>query len=488
MEKHLILLLLSLLFKSGQGFENCNANIAIVGGGIAGTSASHFMSELFGDDIKIDLYTPKNIGGRLATINVDGREYEAGGSIIHPRNRYMQQFTNMLGLEHESEGHESVGVWNGDEFVYRSSEWNIVSMAKLIYRYGLQPFKLQRYISSILTDFERIYDLQESGKSFLNVTALLAAMNENFPKMLQTSMKAHFLEQGYSETFIEELMKATVIVNYGQDTNIHSFVGCVSLAAVGSDLWSVKGGNKKVPEGLIHRNKKVNVVPLRVTKIVKAKTENDKNSYEIYCSDENGSESFKAAYDIVVLATPLTHDQKFSVKFEGFPSDDFVFNGSYHSTVATFVKADMNPKYFNLDEDIDAVLSCNPNKTIVSSIGRLHCVEGASKADRRIWKIFSNAPLSREIINKMFLNVDEVKEINWKAYPQYSLNVPSDKFKLHNGLYHINAIEWAASAMEMSAIGGRNVALLAYEDFTRRCNLKQSINDQKPVRPHTVEL
>jgi len=45
-----------------------------------------------------------------------------------------------------------------------------------------------------------------------------------------------------------------------------------------------------------------------------------------------------------------------------------------------------------------------------------------------------------------------------------------DNFKLHNALYHVNAIEWAASAMEMSAIGGRNVAILAYNDLQKSRN------------------
>lgn len=66
--------------------------------------------------------------------------------------------------------------------------------------------------------------------------------------------------------------------------------------------------------------------------------------------------------------------------------------------------------------------------------------------------------------------VTEKKEIAWKAYPRYSdtTNVHFDKFKLHDALYHVNAIEWAGSAMEMSAIAGRNVAILAHDDFVQK--------------------
>jgi hypothetical protein len=43
------------------------------------------------------LYEPNKIGGRLSVINVGGRDYEVGGSIIHPQNKYMMDFLKLLG-------------------------------------------------------------------------------------------------------------------------------------------------------------------------------------------------------------------------------------------------------------------------------------------------------------------------------------------------------------------------------------------------------
>lgn len=51
-------------------------------------------------------------------------------------------------------------------------------------------------------------------------------------------------------------------------------------------------------------------------------------------------------------------------------------------------------------------------------------------------------------------------------------------------MYHVNAIEWAASAMEMSAIGGRNVAILAFNDYKKKC----FFNSKKFKRSSRVEL
>jgi protoporphyrinogen oxidase len=53
---------------------------------------------LFGPNgVDIDLYEPNKIGGRLSVINVGGRDYEVGGSIIHPKNKYMVDFLKLLG-------------------------------------------------------------------------------------------------------------------------------------------------------------------------------------------------------------------------------------------------------------------------------------------------------------------------------------------------------------------------------------------------------
>ena len=58
---------------------------------------SHFMREKFGDGVPIDIYEKTAIGGRMATVELAGDEYESGGSIIHPANEYMVNFTQMLG-------------------------------------------------------------------------------------------------------------------------------------------------------------------------------------------------------------------------------------------------------------------------------------------------------------------------------------------------------------------------------------------------------
>jgi prenylcysteine oxidase/farnesylcysteine lyase len=69
----------------------------VIGGGIAGTSAAYYLRQLFGKKAQVDVIEGVRVGGRLALINIDGKDYEAGGTIIHPKNAYMLNFTQQFG-------------------------------------------------------------------------------------------------------------------------------------------------------------------------------------------------------------------------------------------------------------------------------------------------------------------------------------------------------------------------------------------------------
>lgn len=57
------------------------------------------MTELFGkSNIHIDLYEKNEIGGRLTTVKINGNYYEAGGAIIHSKNKYMTDFIKLFGM------------------------------------------------------------------------------------------------------------------------------------------------------------------------------------------------------------------------------------------------------------------------------------------------------------------------------------------------------------------------------------------------------
>lgn len=75
-----------------------NKIIAIVGAGISGASCSYFLSQTFKENVDLVVFEKSDrVGGRLATIEFENRNYELGGSILHPSNLYMKAFMKILG-------------------------------------------------------------------------------------------------------------------------------------------------------------------------------------------------------------------------------------------------------------------------------------------------------------------------------------------------------------------------------------------------------
>ena len=85
-------------------------------------------------------------------------------------------------------------------------------------------------------------------------------------------------------------------------------------------------------------------------------------------------------------------------------------------------------------------------------------------------QVFSSEPLSNATLSALFGPQHQVLITReWAAYPKYSPPEDLPPFELAPGLYYGNAIEVAASAMEMSAIAARNNALLAAQYLAARC-------------------
>jgi prenylcysteine oxidase/farnesylcysteine lyase len=51
------------------------------------------------------------------------------------------------------------------------------------------------------------------------------AMNPQFVDHMHISARDGFKENGFSEKIIDELVSASLTVNYGQSTSVHKFVG-----------------------------------------------------------------------------------------------------------------------------------------------------------------------------------------------------------------------------------------------------------------------
>ncbi|TRY75334.1 hypothetical protein TCAL_01354 [Tigriopus californicus] len=400
--------------------------IAIIGGGIGGTSCAHALRQGLGSNLSLTLFEMGEVGGRLATIEMAGHEYESGGSIIHSQNREMATFVKTLGLKATKKAgrldHWSMSTFSlfneRQEVLFQLTEWTYFQNIQMILRYGLLSlYKMSAFISELLTNFTKIYPILDAGIGFSSTAEMLKHMetrsisSASLLNATSWSLDEAMRAQGMDPLLIHEIATAAVRVNYGQlPSDLHSLVGGVALAGAEGNLWSISGGNKQVPALLLERSQaefvsaKVDLVKLNADGSFKVEYRNRMDDNVPYLWKEGGvgesvteleAENMDGTFDVVVLATPLTNDKK-QLEFQGFPRA-FEFPGRYHRCVTTFVHGRLRSKYF----DTNNINLVSPSNFYVS-------------------------------------------------------------------LFYINAIEWAASAMEMSALGGKNVANLILKQILKK--------------------
>nr|CAD7201264.1 unnamed protein product [Timema douglasi] len=319
----------------------------------------------------------------------------------------------------------------------------------------------------------KIYKLQKEGVAYNTVQELIGAMSPQFVEEMKTTTLLGLTEKGFSDRIIDELVTTTLTANYGQNASVHEFVGSVSVAGAGGGLWAVHGGNRLVPERLLESSK----ATLYKARVARVQLLNGTGGFVIestlYREVNNNieTENNTSDYDIVIVAAPLTEDTRRGIEFSDFPVD-FSFPGEYHRTVCTMVHGKINHTWFGFKDEsdmLDGVLTTKLGLQF-NSLGKQNPVDYSSKTNNKankldVWKIFAQTQLQPQFLSELFSKIKEVTFINWLAYPHYEANPRLDQFVLFENLYHINAIEWAASAMEMSIIGAKNVALLVYNKW-----------------------
>jgi prenylcysteine oxidase/farnesylcysteine lyase len=234
------------------------------------------------------------------------------------------------------------------------------------------------------------------------------------------------------------------------------------VAGADGGLWAVHGGNSIVPQMLLERSQ-ATLINAKVTNITLRPETQD---FVVGCL--HGKDFTSSVYDIVIIATPLTEDTQKNIRFTNFPKS-LTFPGVYHRTICTMVHGKLNFTHFGFKDEkdaIDEILTISPG-LLFSSVGRLSPVDyKPNEGVFDVWKVFSQKPLTELQLSTLFLEQKNVKVIDWLAYPHYQTERRNDEFILYKNLFHINAIEWAASAMEMSVIGAKNVGLLSYKAWT----------------------
>ncbi|XP_065338505.1 prenylcysteine oxidase 1-like [Cloeon dipterum] len=418
--------------------------IAVIGGGIGGTGTAYFLRNTLDPQPQVDVFEEDEVGGRLDLATISGFQYELGGSVIHPRNKHVVELVNHLGLEHRPDPpYSKTSFFDGKEIVFEDSSWTVVDLAKMAWRYGpMTLYKANKQLQDMLGHFDRIYDIQESGGCFTNLSELLSVMSPTFPAMTQAS--ADTIED-LSTEFMREIVGAALRCDYGQySANATKFVTFVSLAGSEGGLWAIDGGNKRLPYALLAAADAF-LIPHKVRKIERSQDER----YLLHW------EQVSDTYDAVVVAAP----------FDGtleLPSNMQASVRPMEGIWVTLIEASaVNSSYFG--RPVSDVIAVGP--AWFNSISRVWPVDGRTP-DKPVYKVFSAEKPSRELLESVLVDVGQVEQHHWLAYPHYDWSKNADaSFQLGPGLWYNNAIEWAASAMEMSLLGAKNAANCAAKHF-----------------------
>lgn len=416
----------------------------------------------------------------MATVSIGGESFEAGASILHPKNLHTLNFTKYLNLKpnepSSSDDDSSFGIWDGSKFIFKTvdckSKWplfhNIFSLYnsfRLFIRYGFSLFKMNQFVQNAVDCFVKYYASLESRPVFETVEEMLkwAGLYE----LTTQTLNEELVGAGLSPTLISELVTVITRVNYGQSVSMSGLAGAVSLAGSGGGLWSVKGGNWQMAAGLI----KDSDVLLHLEEDIESITSHD-DYYEL-----NSTKGNSYICEVTVVATPL---DEVNICFSPRIS---IPDRKLQHTHATFVRGLLNHRYFSLGSssevpDLVGTIEASDIPFTCISILKRHSEEDMT------YKIFSRIAMEESLLDEIFSVRKETVGINWGAYPHYKAPEMFAPFLLDGGhLYYVNAFENAASTMETSAVAAENIARLILSRHSGQIGsnlkLKTSTSDER---------
>lgn len=393
----------------------------------------------------------------MATVTIASETFEAGASILHPKNYHTLNFTHMLNLKVKgpspSEKSFSLGIWDGQQFLFKTIDSKsksqlvqyFVSLAnsiRMFLRYGISLLKMTSFVEVTVDSFLKYYESKESRPIFSTVEDMLKWAG--LYNLTTQTLEEELVGLKYSPLLIQELITVITRINYGQSVRISGLAGAVSLAGSGGDLWAVEGGNWQMAAGLVNRSD----VTLHLQEEIESVT-NLGGFYEL-----NSTKGNSYTCQVTVVATPL---DELNIQFTPVIS---IPERKLQHTHATFVRGLLNPTYFGLDavSDIPELVG-----TIESPELPFTCISVLKEhsAEDMTYKMFSRQSLTDTLLDQIFSIRKETLRINWGAYPHYHAPEKFASFMLDDmNLYYVNAFENAASTMETSAVAAENIARL----------------------------
>ncbi|KAK6923712.1 Prenylcysteine lyase [Dillenia turbinata] len=169
-------------------------SVCIIGSGIGGSSLVHFLRQFDASpfNVKTIRMFDRNgvVGGRMRTITIAGETFEAGASILHPKNYHFLNFKKLLDLkikEPSSSSEDdsfSLGIWDGHKFLFKTLGFrsslpfvqkivNLANSVLIFARYGLSLFRMNSFVERMVGSFLNYYKSFEERPAFETVDEML---------------------------------------------------------------------------------------------------------------------------------------------------------------------------------------------------------------------------------------------------------------------------------------------------------------------------
>ena len=437
--------------------------VAIVGAGIGGSSAAYYI--LKNKNFSVDIYERRDrVGGRVFSQKVMNQTENLGASFLLKENQVIFKMINDLNLstqfaEEDSDG--SIGIFNNKSILLTLGESDIINVIKVIWRYGIfAPLKSKAIITKHLEKFNKIYELLNKKNTSTSLYELLQKTENEY--LITTTIGEYLKQNGVNAKYVDELYSAVIAGIYNQHQEVNSYAGFVALIGANNSPLNIVGGNDLLIKKIIESNQKSGRFNLFLNTSI---TEIVKNNSKFIVKDEFGSEK---VYDYIIIACPLI---KVNITFTNINIDHKnYYPYKFITPYLAFVKGIPRPEYFNWKNN-----DILPN-TLISTDKHQGIVIQMAYFKEDVYRLVSEIELTEEMIEeKGYFNKGSkiIYRHHWNfAYPQFEnfkenlKNLP--EFILDQNMFYINAIEAAASCMELSMISARNIVNIIENEYNSK--------------------
>ncbi len=417
--------------------------VAIIGAGIGGLSNAYYLNKNL-QNAEITIYEKSDrIGGRIHTIEIDGFMVEIGAVYFHSVNQLITSLAKELGLTIGVMERQHFGLWDGNKFIYKLGKSDFLNNFRMLRRFGFNLLKVMGLVKEVMTNIEEFYN---QDVTFKTVDEMIKVFK--FDEYAKNELISILREKGIKEKVIQQMILPTTryVYLHSGTKDMNGFAGLVSIIAYdNSPVYFIENGNKQLCDKLNEITNADLKLNAQITTITK------KNGTYVL-TDIEGS---KEAYDIVVIATPLSIS---GIDLEGISIKPKTVNYAKYSK--NIVIGEINPTYFNQTSNSDVPPMI---LTVENSIFPAYGMEriGMTNQGVSIYEFTSTEPLEQKLIEKIFSKIDHFESFQLPyTFPHLS---PPDKYDpiiLSENLYYLNSVDIVSPTLESSLVMSRNIVKL----------------------------